>query len=521
MSHDHPHVAPALHQLPDLRPGSLPSRLALPGPPAQPFDLTLRPPGSKSLTNRALLIAALAHGTSALRQPLIDAEDARVMIAALRALGADIAVDPGPATSPASGAPDAPPPSVRVAGVGGRWRLSPGQTLTLNLANAGTATRFLAAAALLAPAGASVIIDGDARMRQRPIGELAAAITAAAGPAACQFLATPGTPPLRIAGGLLASPPNAPARISLSTTLSSQFISAMLLLGPFLPHGLRIDFTGPITSEPYVSMTLALLARLGAIVSDHRPDWAQVSPQPAGPASNASADLALGAPTGLRAFELGIEPDASGATYLLAAAALVPGARVTVPGLDTRPGRSMQGDARFVEVLRAMGAPVSHAPDATTLTGPASLRPIDADLADMPDTAMTAAVLACFAQPTPSNPAAVSTLGGLRTLRHKETDRLAALVRELAKLGATAQVIPEPGDDEALRIVPPPPPASRPAAPHDHTIVFDTYKDHRMAMALALAALRRPGVVIDDPACVAKTYPGYWQHLARVFANET
>lgn len=510
MRHDTPHhphpplPAHALFQLTDLRPPALPGRLALPEPPARPFDLALRPPGSKSLTNRALLIAALARGTSTLRQPLIDADDARVMIAALRALGATVTINHDPAARPHAGHSDRPPPSVRVTGVGGRWPLAPGQTVTLNLANAGTATRFLAAAALLAPPGASVIIDGDERMRQRPIGELASAIAAAAGPSACHFLLQPGSPPLRIAGGLLAGSPDAPARIALRTTLSSQFISAMLMLGPFLQAGLRIDFTGPITSEPYVSMTLALLTRLGAAVSDHRPGWAHAAPPPADPTASPA----------LPAFDLDIEPDASGATYLMAAAALVPGARVTVPGLDTRPGRSLQGDARFIQVLRAMGARADHDHDATAITGPAALCPIDADLADTPDTAMTAAVLACFASPTPSNPAAVSTLSGLRTLRHKETDRLDALVRELSKLGATAHVLPTPGGDEALRIVPPQPPAAA-----NHTIVFDTYKDHRMAMALALTALRRPNVVIDDPACVAKTYPGFWEHLAAIFRH--
>ncbi len=508
--------------LPDLSQplASLPDPLPIPTIPAgvNPFDATIRPPGSKSITNRALLLAALAEGVSTLRGALTDADDARVMIRAIEQLGAQ--VEPQGAPSASSGyahtpsPPDpaadqqslhAPPQTItpatlRITGVGGRWRIAPGQTVRLDLHNAGTATRFLAAGALLAPPGTSVVIDGDERMRERPIGELIEALNSLTnGAKPAEHAGRPGFPPIGIRGldpGLLQR--RATARFG--RTQSSQFVSALMLVAPMLPHGMDIEFTDAITSEPYIDMTVGLLRAVGVHVHDRRPAGISIDPSP------------------LPTFDLTIEPDASGATYFHAAAALFPGARVTIPGLDLGPPPrgSLQGDTGFVRVLSALGAQVERVGAGAggkavglRTTGPDRLAPIDIDLSDMPDTAMTAAALCCFAEPTPDNPSATCTLRGLRTLRVKETDRLAALQTELTKLGAKVEIIHD-GDDEGLRITPPAHGSARPPA-------FDTYNDHRMAMSLALIGLRVPGVRINNPGCVAKTYPGFWRDLASLF----
>lgn len=460
----------------------------------RPFDVSVRPPGSKSITNRALLLAALADGTSTLRGALVEADDAQVMIAALRQLGAGIEIDGD---------------TVRVTGVAGRWKIAPGEEVRLDLHNAGTATRFLTAAALLAPAGTSVVIDGDARMRQRPIGELVAAMNVLTDPAPCvEHTGEDGYPPLRVrpdraawASGMVQS---------FGRTQSSQFISALLLIAPLLPHGMEVRFTtDDVTSRSYIDMTIGLLRRVGVAVTAR--DDGSIAVRPARVASNQASGT-------VRAFELEIEPDASGATYFEAAAAVCPGSRVRVEGLDLGPRGSLQGDTAFVGVLTAMGCRVERGGGGMVVHGPARLLPIDFDLSDMPDTAMTAAVLACFASPTAENPEAVTTLRGLRTLRVKETDRMEALRVELSKMGAGVEIIRD-GEDEGLRVR-----AIRGVSDASSgsaglpRVEFDTYNDHRMAMALALVGLRVRGVKIRNPACVAKTYPTYWRDLAKIFA---
>lgn len=458
---------------------SLPDPLPIPVV-ERSFDLAVRPPGSKSLTNRALLLAALADGTSTLRGALTDADDAEVMIAALRRLGAGVETEGT---------------TIRVTGVAGRWKIPAGHEVRLDLHNAGTATRFLTAAALLAPEGTSVVIDGDARMRQRPIEELVNSLNIMAHDHPCaEYLGREGYPPVRIR-------PDHASWVSgmvqaFGRTQSSQFISAVLMLGPYLPYGLTFRFSTPdITSRSYVEMTLSLMSRLGV----------EVTP----PNARGERTVRPARPT-LPALELDIEPDASGATYFEAAAALVPGSSVTIEGLDLHPSRpSLQGDTRFVRILTDMGATVERLNRSLRITGPTSLRAIDADLSDMPDTAMTAAVLACFAEGT-------TTLRGLRTLRVKETDRLAALKTELTKLGATVEIFAH-GRDEGLRITPPLPLPSAPG-PRPSPVSLATYNDHRMAMAFALVGLRTPGVVIQNPVCVAKTYPTFWRELAGIYA---
>lgn len=446
--------------------------------PNRPPHARVRPPGSKSITNRALLLSALAGGRSVLRDALTDADDAQRMVAAVQALGARV---------------ERQGHTLRVEGVSGRWRVGRAG-VRLDLHNAGTATRFLTAAAVLADG--PVTIDGNARMRERPIAELARVLPTLG--AVVEYAGREGFPPLTITPQ--SRPPRHPT-IELPTTQSSQFISALLMLGPWLPGGVTLRLRGEVTSRPYILMTLRLLDRLGASVraSD---DLRLVR---TGPGEHPAGEEARG----LGGFELDIEPDASGASYFWAAGAMAPGASVTVEGLTER---SVQGDAAFPELLRRMGAGVERdAEGFTAVTGPQALRPIDADMSDMPDTAMTIASVCVFA---PGR----SVLRGLRTLRVKETDRIAAMQRELRKVGVRVETdVPE--DPDALSITPPE--GGIDLSPSAPRVEFDTYDDHRMAMSLALIGLRRPNCFVRDPMCVGKTYAMFWRDLSALFQAKT
>lgn len=435
--------------------------------PLEPFDVTLRPPGSKSLTNRALLLAALAKGTSKLTGVLF-ADDTRRMLEALETLGFELNIDE----------------SARAVTIKGRNGSIPTDAAELHLGNAGTATRFLTAALCLGLG--EYTLDGIERMRQRPIGELVDPLIDIG--ADIEYLGEAGYPPLKI----IAEPPGPQGgHLELTPTLSSQFISALLMIGPYLQRGLEIEFDGPVTSLPYVKMTLNLMKQFGA---------------------EFEADTGYRAvhvpPGNFRGYDYPVEPDASNASYFLAAAAVVPGSRCTVEGLGSR---SLQGDAEFCDVLGRMGCGVDQKLDATTITSPpgGKLRGIDVDLNDMPDMAQTLAVVALFA----NGPTTIRNVGNLRV---KETDRIAALENELAKLGATVNTIeddititPPPGGVEAIATA-----AADSGGASDTGI--DTYDDHRMAMAFAVAGLRVPGVKINDPACVNKTFPDYFEYLDRL-----
>ncbi len=428
------------------------------------FDVTVAPPGSKSETNRAVVLAALTRGTSTIRNALTDADDAKRALEAVRTLGAEAVVDGK---------------TVTITGVDGRWR-TPGSGVTIDLNNAGTATRFLTAAALLSPS--PVTITGNARMRQRPIGQLADALRDLG--ATIEHHEAPGCPPLTV------TPPASPLRaptVTIGTPDSSQFVSALLLIGPFIAGGMTVKIAGEVTSRPYLAMTIDMLDRAGAEVQASG-DLRTLRCGPANPSR-----------PGLDGFAFDIEPDASGATYFWTAAAITPGARCLVPGLSER---SIQGDVGYPKLLERMGCHVEHTQAGIAVTGPARLKPILADLSDMPDTAMSLAAACVFA-------GGASVIRGLRTLRVKETDRIAALEAELTKLGAEVRV---QGDD-AVTITPPA------GGLGDGPVSFDTYDDHRMAMSLALVGLRRPNVAINDPGCVRKTYPGFWADLRRLYAD--
>lgn len=364
--------------------------------------------------------------------------------------------------------------------MGGRW---PAAGVTLELVNSGTSVRFLMAAAMLA-AGA-VTIDGSARMRERPIGELGDLLRRLG--CGVEYLGRAGFPPVRVTPGAEESG-EVPSTLEVGSFQSSQFVSALLLVGAWLPKGLTLRLKGPVTSGAYIQMTLGLLAKVGVTV-------------------RMSEDLhviRVGG-GGLGEFEYTVEPDATGATYFWGGAAMVPGARCAVEGLD---GQSLQGDAGFPEVLGRMGARVQRGPGVIEVMGPRELQPILADMSDMPDAAMTLAACACFANGT-------SILRGLRTLHVKECDRIAAMQTELTKLGVRVQT-PVQRDADAMTITPPAGgiDCSAGAPP----VVFETYNDHRMAMSLALIGLRRPNVAIRDPKCVGKTYPGFWRDYGKFYS---
>lgn len=425
--------------------------------PVKPFDLTLAPPGSKSLTNRALLVAALADGETQL-DGVLFADDTRRMLEALEALGFGLEIDEA-ATR------------VTVQGKGGTI---PNTEAELDLGNAGTAMRFLTAALCLGQG--TYTLDGIARMRERPIGELVEPLRTLG--AEIEYLGEEGFPPLKISD----SPYFEGGFVTLEPTLSSQFISAMLMTAPCTPRGITLTFNGTITSLPYIRMTLKLMKHFG------------VSHEWGGPKKNA-VRVTHGE---YKAKPYTIEPDASNASYFLAAAAAVPGSRCTIQNLGSE---SVQGDADFCGILGLMGCNVDQKTHSTTVSAPASgkLRGVDARLSSMPDMAQTLAALAILAD----GPTRIRKVGNLRV---KETDRMEAIRVELTKLGAQVEI-----KKDDILIQPPPGNVLTPA-------VVDTYDDHRMAMAFSVIGLASPPgtVTINDPTCVNKTYPRYWDDLQKL-----
>ena len=424
---------------------------ALPDPleiaPRGPLDARARVPGSKSVTNRALLAAALADGPGRLLGAL-DSDDTRVMRDALRALGCPVEV-----TAEAW----------HVTGRGGRLS-SPSEPLFAG--NSGTTARFLTAAACLADG--PVRIDGTPRMRERPIEDLTRALAQLGG--RCRIEGEAGCPPVLVEGGGLRG---GEARID--ARQSSQYVSAVLLAAPYADRDVTLHFEGGVAvSRPYIDLTLDLMGDFGASAG-----WC------------GAASLKVNAGRPYRARDYPVEADASSAAYPLCAAAIA-GGRVRVDGLDPR---TRQPDIGILERLEQMGCRVEIGADWVAVSAPAGpLRGIDTDMNDLPDAVLALAVVALFAE----GPTRIRSVANLRI---KETDRLAALETELRKLGAGAHA-----DADSLTIEPGPLRAAE----------IDTYDDHRMAMAFALAGLRQPGVRIRDPGCVSKTWPGYFDWLGEL-----
>jgi 3-phosphoshikimate 1-carboxyvinyltransferase len=424
--------------------GSWPSVLAV--APIAHAEGSVELPGSKSISNRVLLLAALAAGSTELER-LLDADDTRVMLAALGALGVAIERDGN---------------RVRIHGCAGVF---PNRRADLDLGNAGTAMRPLTAA--LAFAGGHYRLDGVARMRERPIGDLVDALTALG--ARIDYLGTPGYPPLAIA------PARSPAsdRVQVRGDVSSQFVSGLLMAAPLIapPQGLSIEVPGTLISQPYVTMTVKLMARFGVQVEQRGQHFVV----PRGTYQSPG--------------RLSVEGDASGASYFLALGAIAGGpVRVLGVGAD-----SVQGDVAFADLLRAMGADVRVGPDWIEARTAGPLRAIDYDCTQIPDAAMTAALLGGFAHGR-------TRLTGIGSWRVKETDRIAAMATELRKLGAEVE---EGADWIAV---------TGPARWREAAV--DTYDDHRMAMCCALAAAGGQPVQVRDPGCVAKTFPEFFASLA-------
>ncbi|EBP0116791.1 3-phosphoshikimate 1-carboxyvinyltransferase [Salmonella enterica] len=411
-------------------------------------DGAINLPGSKSVSNRALLLAALACGKTVLTN-LLDSDDVRHMLNALSALGINYTLS-------------ADRTRCDITGNGGALR-APG-ALELFLGNAGTAMRPLAAALCLGQN--EIVLTGEPRMKERPIGHLVDALRQ--GGANIDYLEQENYPPLRLRGGFTGGD------VEVDGSVSSQFLTALLMTAPLAPKDTIIHVKGELVSKPYIDITLNLMKTFGVEIANHHYQQFVVK----GGQQYQSPGRYL------------VEGDASSASYFLAAGA-IKGGTVKVTGIGRN---SMQGDIRFADVLEKMGATITWGDDFIACTR-GELHAIDMDMNHIPDAAMTIATTALFAKGT-------TTLRNIYNWRVKETDRLFAMATELRKVGAEV----EEGRDY-IRITPP-------AKLHHADI--GTYNDHRMAMCFSLVALSDTPVTILDPKCTAKTFPDYFEQLARI-----
>jgi 3-phosphoshikimate 1-carboxyvinyltransferase len=422
--------------------------------PSGPVQGALRPPASKSVTNRMLVTAALADGASVLVDPL-DSDDSQGMAAAVCALGAD--VEAGQAAGSGSGTGAV---TWRVRGTGGRLAAPAGP---IDAGLSGTTMRFVAAVSTLAPG--PVTVTGAPPLLRRPVGGLIAALRTLGAEISC----TDGHPPVTGAGGGIAG-----GEVTVDVSGSSQFASAVLLVAPYARADVVIRTRGAAAVD-YIRMTAATLRQWGADIEE--------------------LDVGawrIRAGGGYRPGTYHVEYDASSAAHLLAVAAAT-GGRVTVTNAVAS---TLQPDAGITAVLAAMGARVAREDDAVTVAGPDRLAPVDVDLSGMPDQVSTIAVLAALADGT-------STIRGVGVARTHETDRLAALTRELGKVGVRVEESPD-----ALTIH-----GRTPRPSHTRPARLNTYDDHRLAMAFAALGARVPALTIEEPWCVSKTYPGFWADL--------
>ncbi len=418
-------------------------------------------PGSKSISNRVLLLAALSQGTTVVRD-LLDSDDTRVMLQALRQLGCGVVVDGT---------------TVTVQGLGP----TPPKTEPIDffMGNAGTAMRPLTAA--LAVMGGHFTLKGVARMHERPIGDLVDALRALG--CTIEYLGQEGYPPLRVGQPALRIDGPIPVR----GDVSSQFLTALLMALPLAAaqQAITIEVVGELISKPYIEITLNLLQRFGIEVQ--RQGWSKFV-IPAGSSYQTPG-------------EIHVEADASSASYFIALGALSPGTGIRVLGVGTD---SIQGDIRFVEAARAMGAHIESGPNWLHIRrGAWPLKGITLNANHIPDAAMTLALMALYAD----RPTLLTDIGSWRV---KETDRISAMTTECRKLGATVEEGPD-----WIRIHPLAPGQWRRASIH-------TYDDHRVAMCFSLAALNPDGVMvrIEDPKCVAKTFPDYFETLFSIARSE-
>lgn len=407
-----------------------------------PLDAIVPVPGSKSIANRALICAALADGMSTFHN-LPDGDDTQAMLTCLEVLGISIGVGRDGSTF--------------VTGTGGKLPAGP---IELPTRLAGTTSRFVTALAALGPG--PYVVDGAQPLRARPMSPLHDALAALG--ATVQPGAEWGHLPVTVSGPL-----RTVERLEVRGDISSQFLTALMLIGPYVLGGLRIRITTPLVSRPYVQITKQVMADFGH-------DAVTV----------ADDEIEVGAGRYARR-EYTIEPDASSASYPLAMAAILSG-RVEIPGLTAN---AMQGDAAFCDVLGSMGCSATRSHLSTVVQGGATLHGVDIDMADLSDLVPTVAAVAVFAD-TPTR------IRGVGFIRAKESDRLGDLCAELRKLGALATET-----DDGLTIEP----------SELHGALLQTHHDHRLAMAFGLIGLGISGIDIDDPDVVSKSWPGYWDML--------
>lgn len=419
-----------------------PGPLVIPLLPAPP-RLVWRVPGSKSITNRALVLAALADGESRL-EGVLESDDTRYMREALEELGIDIRGEGDTLI-------------VR----GGRARLRPAKK-PLFVGNSGTTVRFLAALCCLVDG--ETTLYGDEAMARRPIQVLVDGLRQLGVDIVCAT----GSPPLTVRGGPLRG-----GTLRMQGDRSSQYFSAVLMAAALAEGDVEIEIEGELVSRPYVDITRRMVADFGGEIEAH------------------AVGYRVRASGGYRSRVYAIEPDASAASYAFALAA-ASGGTIEVPGLGSQ---ALQGDYAFVDLLQQVGAEVEKHSDRTIVRGTGTLRGVDVDMRDISDTVMTLAAIA----PVCSGPTRIRNVANIRI---KETDRLAATAAELERLGQRVRTGPD-----WLAIEPQP---IQPA-------LVRTYQDHRMAMSFSILGAVRSGVQIEDPACVAKTYPGFFEDLAAAY----
>jgi 3-phosphoshikimate 1-carboxyvinyltransferase len=431
-------------------------------PIAHPLNASVRVPGSKSLTNRALLIAVLAKGNTRITNALFS-DDSLYFAKALQSLGFDIQLVEEEY-------------EITVAGLGGKI---PATKANLFIGNAGTAARFLTA--FLTLGNGEFFLDGDSRMRERPIGGLVAALRrlgANLGPAGVDNWAlipdfSNICPPVKIIAAALPG-----GKTQLAGDISSQFLSALLMIAPYAKTPVEVSLSTDLNSKPYVDLTLSIMSNFGVDVEREGYKSFRI------PVSNYGSR---------QNYE--IESDASSASYFFAAPAIC-GGTVEVENISLN---SKQGDIAFLDVLRRMGCEITEINGCVSVTGSPDLCGIDMDMRDIPDTAQTLAALAPFAtSPT--------RIRGIASARVKETDRVHATSTELARLGVQVEE-----HEDGMTIHP---------CGHFVPAAIRTYNDHRMAMAFSLIGLRVPGVTIENPECVSKTFPYFFETLATLYHDK-
>jgi 3-phosphoshikimate 1-carboxyvinyltransferase len=412
------------------------------------INASLNLPGSKSIANRVLLMAAIAHGTSLIHNVPDVSEDVRLMLEAIKRLGVRVNKINGSNNNGSS--------SYEIEGCGGEFRV---KETEIFCGNSGTTIRFLGALLALMPG--KYTLTGIERMKERPIGDMVSALELLG--AKIEYAEKSGFPPLQTRP----YKDKFVGTVSISGKLSSQYLTGLLMALPILERDIKIHILDELISKPYVDITMALLTKFGCTVD------------------NRGNDYILHGGHGLQAIEYTVEPDASSASYFLAMGAL--NGKVRIFNLSNS---SLQGDKNFAHVLEQMGAKVDYMQNSIMVRKQGNLQAVNLDMQHMPDVAMTIATLSLFAEGT-------TTISGIGSWKVKETDRLQAMYNELTKLGAKVTIT-----DDSIRITPP--------KELTANVAIDTYEDHRMAMCFSLVAASGHRITINEYECVGKTFANYF-----------